>query len=149
MDIPAISSVQAPASPAHPPQCTHLHHPFYGLASMHSHPPPWPVPRSTPYALSTALLAADLPASQAVLVVKNPPANAGDAGTKGSIPGWGRVPGAGNGNPLQYSGLENPMDRGAWWATHHGVAKGQTRLSTHTPSLLLSLTLKTPPAHSF
>ena len=44
------------------------------------------------------------------------------------IPGWGRSPGEGNGNPLQYSCLENPMDRGAWWATVHGVPKNQTRL---------------------
>ena len=49
--------------------------------------------------------------------------------TDGLIPGWGRSPGEGNGNPLQYSCLENPMDRGAWWATVHGVAKNQTRLS--------------------
>ena len=52
----------------------------------------------------------------------------------GSIPGSGRSPGKGNDNPLQYSGLENPMDRGAWWATFHGVAKSQTRrkqLSMH------------------
>ena len=59
-------------------------------------------------------------------VVKNPPANAGDAG---SIPGSGRSPGGGNGNPLQYSCLENSMDTGTWWATVHGVAKSQTRLS--------------------
>ena len=52
-------------------------------------------------------------------VVKNLPANAGDAG---SILGLGRSPGEGSGNPLQYSCLENPMDRGAWWATVHGVA---------------------------
>ena len=51
-------------------------------------------------------------------VVKNPPANAGDVG---SISGSGRLPGEGNGNPLQYSSLENPMDRGAWQATAHGV----------------------------
>ena len=56
-------------------------------------------------------------------VVKNPPANAGEAG---SIPGSGRSPGEGNGNPLQYSCLENPMDRGAWWATVHGVTKSLT-----------------------
>jgi len=56
-------------------------------------------------------------------VVKNPPANAGDAG---SIPGSGRSPGGGNGNPLQYSCLENSMDRGAWQATVHGVTKSQT-----------------------
>ena len=54
-------------------------------------------------------------------VVKNPPANAGDAGDTGSIPGSRRSPGIGNGNPLQYSGLDNSMDRGAWRATVHGV----------------------------
>ena len=59
-------------------------------------------------------------------LVKNPPASAGDAG---SIPGSGRYPGGGHDNPLQYSCLENPMDRGAWWATVHGVTKNQTRLS--------------------
>ena len=52
-----------------------------------------------------------------------------NAGDLGLIPGSGRSPGEGNGNPLQNSCLENPMDRGAWWATVHGVAKGQTRLS--------------------
>ena len=50
----------------------------------------------------------------------------------GSIPGLGRSPGEGNGSPLQYSCLENPMDLGAWWATVHGVAKSQTRLSNFT-----------------
>ena len=50
----------------------------------------------------------------------------------GSIPGSGRSPGEGNGNPLQYSCLENPMDRGAWWATVHGVTKSQTQLSNFT-----------------
>ena len=64
-------------------------------------------------------------------VVKNPPASAGDAGDLGSIPGSGRSPGEGNGNPLQYSCLGNPMDRGAWGATVHGVAKSRTRLSTN------------------
>ena len=59
--------------------------------------------------------------------VKNLPANAGDSD---SIPGSGRSPGGGNGNPLQSSCLENPMHRGAWWATVHGVAKCRTRLST-------------------
>ena len=62
-------------------------------------------------------------ASQVALVVKNPPANAGDAKDAGSIPGSGRSPGEGNGNPLQYYCLENPMDRGAWQATVHGVTK--------------------------
>ena len=56
-------------------------------------------------------------------VLKNPPANAGDVGDSGLIPALGRSPGGGNGNPLQYSCLENPMDRGAWQATVHGVAK--------------------------
>ena len=59
-----------------------------------------------------------------------------NVGELGSIPGSGRSPGEGNGNPLQYSCLENPMDRGAWWATAHGVAKSRTRLSDFT---LLSL----------
>ena len=69
---------------------------------------------------------------QVALVVKNPPANVGDR-RRGFDPGWGRCPGGGNGNPFQYSCLENPMDRGAWQATVHGVAKSQTglmRLST-------------------
>ena len=64
--------------------------------------------------------------------IKNLPANAGDAGDTGSIPMLGRSPGVGNGNPLQYSCLENSMDGGAWraWrATVHGVAKSRTRLS--------------------
>ena len=61
-------------------------------------------------------------ASQLVLAVKNPAANAGDVRNAGSIPGSGRSPGGGHGNPLQYSCLENPVDRGAWRATVHGVA---------------------------
>ena len=59
-------------------------------------------------------------------------ASACNAGDLGSIPGLGRSPGEGNGNPLQYSCLENPMDGGAWWATVHGVTKSQTRLSDFT-----------------
>ena len=62
-------------------------------------------------------------ASQVVLVVKNPPANAGDTEDASLISGSGRSPGGGSGNPLQHSCLENPMDRGAWWATIHVVAK--------------------------
>ena len=61
-------------------------------------------------------------AVEVVPVVKNPPASTGDIRDMGSIPGLGRSPGEGNGTPLQYSCLENPMDRGAWWATVHGVA---------------------------
>ena len=59
-------------------------------------------------------------------VVKNPPVNAGDTRDAGSIPGSGRSPGGGHGNPLQYSCLENSMDRGARWAIVHGVTKSQT-----------------------
>ena len=62
-------------------------------------------------------------ASQVVLVVKNPPDNAGD---RGLIPGSGRSPGGQHGYPFQWSSLENPMDRGAWWATVHWVSKSQT-----------------------
>ena len=68
------------------------------------------------------------------LVVNEPGGSVGkesacNAGDSGSISGSGRSPGGGNGNPLQYSSLENPMDRGAWWAIVHGVTKSQTRLS--------------------
>ena len=80
-------------------------------------------------------------ASQVALKVKNPPSNAGDIRDVGSIPGLGRFPGGGNGNPFQYSFLKNPMDRGAWWATVHWVAKSQTwlkRLSTHADGILKS-----------
>ena len=69
-------------------------------------------------------------ASQLALVVKNPPPNAGDVRDTGSIPGSGRSPGGGQDNPFQYSCLESPMDRGAWQATVHRVAKSQTRLKT-------------------
>ena len=62
-------------------------------------------------------------------VVKNSPANAGDRRDAGSIPGLGRSSGGGNGNPLQYSYLENPVDRGVWRAEVHRVAKSGTRLS--------------------
>ena len=60
--------------------------------------------------------------------VKNLPANAEDTGDEGSVPGLGRSPGEGNGNPLQYSCLGNPMDRRAWRAAVHRVAKSQTQL---------------------
>ena len=68
-------------------------------------------------------------ACQVALVVKNPPANAGDIRDMGSIQGWGRSLGEGNGNPLQYSCLVNSMDGGAWLTTVHGVAKSQTQLN--------------------
>ena len=66
---------------------------------------------------------------QVVLVVKHLLANAGDIRDVGLIPRSGRSPGRGHGNPLQYSCLENSMDRGAWWARVHSVAKSRTRLS--------------------
>ena len=62
-------------------------------------------------------------------MIKIPPANTGDIRDVGSIPGLGRSPGEGHGNPVQYSCLENPMDRGAWQAKVHSVAKNQTRLT--------------------
>ena len=82
-------------------------------------------------------------ASQVVLVLRNPPANAGDIRDAGSIPGLGGSLGRGHGNPLQYSCLENPMDRGAWWVTVHRVAKSWTLLkwlSTQACHFLLHLT---------
>ena len=81
--------------------------------------------------LTISLVAQGFPGGS---VVKSPSANAGDSGDSGLIPGSGRSSGEGHGNPLQYSCPENPMDRGAWWATVHGVTKSQTglkQLSTH------------------
>ena len=78
-------------------------------------------------------------ASQVVLVVKNLPANAGDIRDSGLIPGSGRSPGGGHGNPLQYSCLETPVDRRAWWATVHRVAQSWTRLKqlrTHAQTII-------------
>ena len=65
-------------------------------------------------------------------MVKNPSASVGDAGDRGLISGSGRFPGGGNGNPLQYSCLENPMDRGAWQATVHGVEHDLVTKTTTT-----------------
>ena len=79
------------------------------------------------------------------LVVKNLPANAGDVREAGSVPGWGRSPGGGNGNPLMYSCLENPIDRGAWLATVQSVINSQTqlkRLSTQDSRFFSSITRK-------
>ena len=87
--------------------------------------------------------------SQVVLVVKNLPASAGNAGDRGLIPGSGRSLGVGNGNPLQYSCLENSLDRGAWWATVHGVAKSWTWLSIHTHTHTHTHRYKDDDAHSF
>ena len=72
------------------------------------------------------------------LVVKNPHANVGYARAMLSIPGLGRSPGEGTGNPLQYPCLENSMGRGAWHATVHGVAKSRTQLSMHTHTYIQS-----------
>ena len=88
--------------------------------------------------LAPILVAPKIGTSLMALVVKNPPANAGDIKDLGSIPGSGRSPGGRNGNPLEYSCLENTMDRGAWRATVHRVTKSQTQLkqlSTHAPLL--------------
>ena len=68
------------------------------------------------------------------LAVKNPPANAEDVRDPGLIPGLGRFLRVGNGNPLQYSCLENSMGKGAWWVTVCGVTKNQSWLSIHTLS---------------
>ena len=73
-----------------------------------------------------------LQTSQVASVVKNLPANAGDMRDAGPIPGSGRSPGRGHGNPLEYPCLENAMDRGAWQAAVHGVTKSLTRLSDFT-----------------
>ena len=73
-------------------------------------------------------------ASQAVLVVKNLPASTGDLRDTGSVPGSGTSPGGGR-NSLQYSCLESPLDRGAWWATVHGVTRVRYDLATKPPKL--------------
>ena len=72
-------------------------------------------------------------------MVRNPTANTRDTGDMGLIPGWGRSLGEGNGNPLQYPHLENPMDRGSWQATVHGVIRFGHNLATKPP----------PPSFSF
>ena len=87
-------------------------------------------PANTGYIPQEALVVKNPPANtgyipQVVLVVKNPPANIGDRRC-GFDPGWGRCPGGGNGNPFQYSCLENPMDKESWQSIVHGVVKSQT-----------------------
>ena len=81
-------------------------------------------------------------ASQVALVVKNPPANAGDIRDMGSVPGSGRSPGGGHDNPFQYSYLENPINRVSWWAPVHSVTQSTTRLkqlSTHREEVPITL----------
>ena len=73
-------------------------------------------------------MTSDMSDMQMIQVVKNPLANAGDLKDKGSVPGLGRSPGGGHGNPLQYSCLKNPMDRGVQWAAVHKVSKSVTWL---------------------
>ena len=88
---------------------------------------------------TASLIVCLVQASQVVLVVKNSPGNAGDIRVAGSIPGLGRHPGWGHANPLQYSCLENSMDRRAWQTTVHRVTKSWTllkRLSMHALSLV-------------
>ena len=106
---------------------------FSSLCLVSSATPPFPY--------TCLLLGWRVPrASQVVLVVKNWPANAEGRRDVGSMPGSGRSPEEGNGNPLQYSCLANPMDREAWWATVHSVVKSQdaaeatshSRVHTHT-----------------
>ena len=88
-------------------------------------------------------------ASLVAQLVKNPSANARDARDEGSIPGWGRFPGDGNGNPLQYSCLENSVDGGGWQSTAHGVAESDmterartcTLSHTHTMIIIILATL--------
>ena len=78
---------------------------------------------ATEHRVLYSVIAYGLGASQVVLVVKNLPANAGDIRDSSSIPGSERAPGGRHSNPLQYSCLENPVNRGAWWATVQGVTK--------------------------
>ena len=96
------------------------------------------LPFSSPGDLPNSGIELGSPALQAdgVLLVKNPPINAGSLRDAGSISGLRRSPGGGHGNPLQYSCLENPVDRGAWRATVHGVTKSQTRLSSQRTTVL-------------
>ena len=91
-------------------------------------------PTSKPWVFLLSIAVNQTLPFQVVLVVKNPPANTEDPRDTGSIPGSERSPGGGHGNPFLHSCLENPTDRGAWWATIHGVTKSRT----HTHRLTLS-----------
>ena len=87
-------------------------------------------------------------ASQVVLVVKNPSANAGDITDMGWIPGLGTSPGGGHGDSLQYSCLENTMGRGAWWPAVYGVAQSWTQLKRLSSSIWLPATALCCPTQS-
>ena len=83
-----------------------------------------------------------------VLVVKNPPTNVRHIRDVGLIPGSGRLPGGGHGNPLQFSCPKNPMDRGGWWATVHSITKSRTQqkqLSMHAFSVFIPIYLELQP----
>ena len=82
-------------------------------------------------------------------MVKNPRDSAGDARDTGSIPGSGTSPGGGHGNPFQYSGLKNPMDRGAWWATVQSIAESDMTEVTHHVLTMPKYELVFPPRHVF
>ena len=102
---------------SHGPACGHYSHRVMALESAES------------VSLQQKVRTGSKEGFSMVLVVKNLLANAGDVRDAGSIPGWGRSHGGGHGDPLQYPCLENPMDRGAWWATIHGVAKSWTQVN--------------------
>ena len=144
-----VLSVLAPAPPTLSHSTLHCHTFFSRFRVNHFFPvihprdhllhhPPSPVRANCHLWLSSPThqipqIMAVLPfhwASQGALVVKNPPANAGDLRDVGSIPRLGRSPGGGCGNPLHYSRLENPMDRGAWRAKVRGVAESDTTKAT-------------------
>ena len=100
----------------------------------------WPKDQTCISCIVGGFFTAELPGKPnlGMLVVKNLPINAGDSRDAGSVPGGERSPGGGHDNPLQYSCLENPMDRGAWRAMVHRVTKSQTclkQLSTHTRTI--------------
>ena len=109
-----------------------LHIPFCNI------PFPWIIIFCYFYPFVILFSCAIIWASLVAQLVKNPPANARDARDVGSVPGWGKFPGEVNGNPLQYSCLENSVDGGAWRATGHGIVKSCTQLTafvytyTHT-----------------
>ena len=88
----------------------------------------WPTGKSIYFSAKMGIIMVPTSATQVVLLGKNLPASAGDGRDASLIPGSGRSPGGGHGCPLWYSCLENPMDRGAWWATVHRVTKSQAQL---------------------